>query len=60
MDTQGSLRRVVVIFAVAAGFDFPAVSYQFAFLGDSDKSGYNSRFYGGRKEAIRAGKQHIF
>jgi hypothetical protein len=56
MDTRGSLRRIVVVFAIAAGFYFPAVSHQFAIHGDSDKSGNALGFYGGRKEAVRTGK----
>jgi hypothetical protein len=60
MDTQGSLKWIAVVFAIVAGFDFPAVSRQFIIHSDSDKSGNTLEFYGGRKEAIRAGKQHLF
>ncbi len=59
MDTQVSLKRIAVVFAIIAGFDFPVVSHQSIIHSDSDKSGNTLEIYGGRKEAIRAGKQHL-
>ncbi len=60
MDTQGSLKRIAMVFVIVAGFDFPVVSRQFIIHSDSDKSRNTWEIYGGRKEAIRAGKQHLF
>jgi hypothetical protein len=60
MDTQGSLKRIAVVLAVVAAFDYPVVSRQFIIHSDSDKSGNTFEIYGGRKEAIRVGKQHLF
>ena len=39
MDTQGSLKRIAVVFIIEAGFGFPVVSQEFIFS-DSDKSGH--------------------
>jgi hypothetical protein len=39
MDTQGSLKRIAVVFAIVAGFNFLIVSRQFIIHSDSDKSG---------------------
>ena len=60
MDTQGGLKRIAVVFTIVAGIDFPVVSRQFIIHSDSDISGNTWNIYGGRKEAIRAGKQHLF
>ena len=60
MDTQGGLKRIAVVFTIVAGFDFPVASLHFIIHSDSDKGGNTWNIYGGRKEAIRAGKQHLF
>ena len=60
MDTQGGLKRIAVVFTIVAGFDFPVASRQFIIHSNSDRSGITLEIYGGRKEAIRAGKQHLF
>ena len=39
MDTQGSLKRVAVVLAVVAGYNFPAVSRMSVIHSDSNKSG---------------------
>jgi len=39
MDTQGSLKRIAVVFAIVAGIDFPVVPFRFKIHSDSDKSG---------------------
>jgi hypothetical protein len=39
MDTQGSLKRIAVVFAIIAGFDILVVSRQFIIHSDSDISG---------------------
>ena len=60
MDTRGSLKRIDLVFTIVAGFNFPVDSPKFVIHSDSNKSGNTLEFYGGRKEAIRAGKQHLF
>jgi len=55
MDTRGSLKRIDVVFTIVAGFIFPVNSHKFIIYSDSSKSGNTLEFYGGRKEAIRAG-----
>jgi hypothetical protein len=60
MDTRGSLKWIDLVFALIAGINFPVDSPKFIIHSDSDKSGNTLEFYGGRKEAIRAGKQHLF
>ena len=55
MDTQGGFKRIDVFFVIVAGLDFPVISRQFIIRGDSDTSRNILEFYGGRKEAIRAG-----
>jgi hypothetical protein len=59
MDTRGSLKRIAVVFTIVAGFDLPVISHQFTIHSVSDRSGNILELYGGRKEAIRAGKQHL-
>ena len=39
MDTQVGLKRIVVVFTMVAGLDFPFVSLHFIIHSDSDKSG---------------------
>jgi len=39
MDTQGSLKRIAVVFAIVAGFNFLIISHQSIIHSDSDKSG---------------------
>jgi hypothetical protein len=39
MDTQGGLKRIAVVFAIVAGFDFPVISLHFIIHSDSDKGG---------------------
>ena len=39
MDTQGSLKRIAVVFAIVAGFKFLIVSHQSIIHSDSNKGG---------------------
>ena len=39
MDTQGGLKRIAVVFAIVAEFDFPVVSLHFIIHSDRDKGG---------------------
>lgn len=39
MDTQSSLKRVAVVLAVVAEYNFPAVSHQSIIHSDNSKSG---------------------
>ncbi len=60
MDTRIGLQRIVEVFTIVAGFNFLILSRQSIIHSDSDKKEITWEIFGGRKEAIRAGKQHLF